>query len=714
MLVAMNVGIVFSQHTFKAFIKDAESKEPLVGATSVVEGTKSGGSADENGYVEIQNVPNGEHTVAFSIVGYEKRSEQFVFPLLSETPVEILLHRQEEELEEVIVSTTRSSRTIADEPTRIEAITGEELGEKSNMKPGDIRMLLTESTGIQTQQTSATTANATIRIQGLDGRYTQMLKDGYPLYSGFAGGLSIMQIPPLDLHQVEVIKGSVSTLYGGGAIAGLVNLISKVPSQEREVNMFVNGTSAGGLDLSGFYSERFEGAGVTVFASRNSNAPYDPANIDLTAIPKFERYTINPRLFLYLNDNTTVNVGVSTGFENRLGGDIHFVRGEGDSTHSYFERNKTTRISLQLGFEHQLDNHSTFVLKNSFSSFNRLLEIPQYKFDGSQISTFSEASYSFGEEAGWIIGANLWTDGFTESKQPAVIARDYRQTIVGGFVQNTWNASDWLMLETGLRADYAKDYGAFMLPKISLLFKLASNLTSRVGGGLGYKLPSIFTEHAEEIQVRTVLPIDEANTEAERSFGGNVDVNYRTTLFDALSLSVNHLFFYTKLDEPLVLAQAGGDLTFLNANGHLNTKGMEMNLKLSFHNMKFFFGYTLTDAQEHFNGKLRTVALTPKHRLNNVLIYEVHEDWRVGLEAYYYGTQQLRDGSPGMTYWIFGFMAEKSWKNLSLFINFENFSDTRQTRFDTIYKGTITRPQFKDIYAPVDGFVANGGIKLRL
>src|SRR6185369_11140254 len=137
-------------------------------------------------------------------------------------------------------------------PTRIELIAGEELEEKGNMKPGDIRMMLNESTGIQTQQVSATSANSSIRIQGLDGRYTQLLKDGFPLYAGFSGGLGLLQTPPLDLRQVEVIKGASSTLYGGGAIAGLVNLVSKLPTANRELHFIINGTSAGGLDVSGF------------------------------------------------------------------------------------------------------------------------------------------------------------------------------------------------------------------------------------------------------------------------------------------------------------------------------------------------------------------------------------------------------------------------------------------------------------------------------
>src|SRR5690606_24944677 len=227
------------------------------------------------------------------------------FPSMQNTPVVVFLEAAEgEELDVVMVSSTRSSRTIADIPTRGEVIAGEELDEKANMKPGDIRMVLNESTGIQTQRTSATSANASIRIQGLDGRYTQILKDGFPLYSGAASGLGLLQTPPLDLKQVEVIKGSSSTLYGGGAIAGLVNLISKTPTEERELNLHLNGTSAGGLDLNGFYGQRFEKVGLTVFASRNSNEAYAPDDVVFTAIPEFTRYVFNPKLFLYFNDQT--------------------------------------------------------------------------------------------------------------------------------------------------------------------------------------------------------------------------------------------------------------------------------------------------------------------------------------------------------------------------------------------------------------------------
>jgi len=106
--------------------------------------------------------------------------------------------------------------------------------------------------------------------------------------------------------------------------------------------------------------------------------------------------------------------------------------------------------------------------------------------------------------------------------------------------------------------------------------------------------------------------------------------------------------------------------------------------------------------------------LVANHRLNNVLMYEIHDNLHVGLEAYYFSKQKLNDDRTGKEYWIMGLMTEKMFENLSIFLNFENFLDTRQTKFEKIYSGPLTNPVFNDIYAPVDGFVVNGGIKLQL
>ncbi|WP_285009867.1 TonB-dependent receptor [Pedobacter faecalis] len=707
-----------AQNSITIQLKDAETKLALPGATASLPQLKLQAAANAEGTLTFAALPVGIHQIRYSLIGYETKTDTLsIAPGGNATQVIFLQPAEGEELDAVVVSSTRSSRTIANIPTRIEVIAGEELDEKSNMKPGDIRVLLSESTGIQTQQTSATSANASIRIQGLDGRYTQILKDGFPLYSGAASGLGLLQIPPLDLRQVEVIKGSSSTLYGGGAIAGLVNLISKTPGEERELNFHLNGTSAGGIDVNGFFSQKFGKAGLTVFAARNSNKPYDPANIDLTAIPEFARYTFNPKLFLYLSNRTSLNFGINSSFETRSGGDVHYVKGKGDDTHSFFERNKSDRASTQFNLDHQIGEQSHLNVKNSFSYFNRKITVPGYEFDGSQYGTFTEASYtSSGDKLEWVAGVNLLTDHFNENRPTAVDLRNYRQTTAGAFIQQNLKASGWLDLEAGLRGDYVVDYGFVVLPRLSALFKISDRLNSRLGGGLGYKTPTIFTEESERIQYQHVLPISTDVNKLERSYGANWDINYRTALFgDQVAFSINHMLFYTFLNHPLLMQQEiGGNYRFINAAGHIDTRGMETNVKLSYQDFKLFLGYSLTDAKIHEGDELRPNPLTAKHRLNNILMYEAHEKWKLGAEAYYFSRQNLNDGATGKPYWIFGFMAERLWERFSLYINFENFTDTRQTRFDSIYTGSVSNPVFRDIYAPLDGFVVNGGLKIRL
>jgi iron complex outermembrane receptor protein len=616
----------------------------------------------------------------------------------------------------MVIEATRSSRAIADIPTRIEPISGEELEEKGNMKPGDIRMLLNESTGIQTQQTSATSYNSSIRIQGLDGKYTQILKDGFPLYSGFSGGLSLLQIVPLDLKQVEVIKGASSTLYGGGAIAGLVNLVSKTPKVKREISFLLNGTSASGLDASAFYSQKFNYIGTTVFVSYNSGKAYDPANIGLTAIPNFNRYTINPKLYVYFDDRKTLNVGINSTIEDRTGGDIKYIEGNADSIHSYYEKNKTNRFSTQLEFDFRITDESQFLLRNSLSYYDRTIEIPRFKFSGVQISSFSEATYSYTtEKIEWIAGFNLWTDQFDQNKFDTSKVVDYNHTTVGAFLQNTWNISEKLIMESGLRFDHQNKYGSFVLPKISTLLKINPNLTFRLGGGLGYKTPTVFTEDAERVQFQNVLPIDANKTDAEKSIGTNFDVNYRTLLSDNITFNINTLLFYTRVNNPIVLMPTeAGWYEFQQPKGFIDTKGVETNIKLTYDDYKLFVGYTLANVREHYNGSTTTFPLVAQHRLNNVLMYEIEDNLRIGLEAYYFSPQKLNDGTTGNEYWIFGLMTEKIWGNFSVFLNFENFLDTRQTKFGEIYTGSISNPKFKDIYSPMDGFVINGGVKIKL
>ncbi|WP_184471243.1 TonB-dependent receptor domain-containing protein [Pedobacter sp. AK013] len=196
---------------------------------------------------------------------------------------------------------------------------------------------------------------------------------------------------------------------------------------------------------------------------------------------------------------------------------------------------------------------------------------------------------------------------------------------------------------------------------------------------------------------------------AERSYGLHGDLNYRTPIGDAF-LSINQLFFFTKVDHPLVLENN----TFANAFGYIRTQGAETNIKLAIDELGFYLGYTYTDTKQYNKEQLGTQALTPKHRLSFDATYEIEGSFRFGAESFYTGSQLLSDGSIGREFITFGLLVQKMWKHLDVFVNAENLTDRRQTRWENIYTGNIARPKFRDIYAPLDGRVVNAGLRIKL
>ncbi|WP_295711062.1 TonB-dependent receptor [Mucilaginibacter sp.] len=705
-----------AQNTFKAKVVNDQTKVTLKGATATIPGLKLTISADTAGLINITNIPNGRFQIEIAYVGFATSTKVYSFPMRdADKVIEVSLEPSTGELAEVTIQTTRTNQNLKDVPTRIEALPLEELDEKSIMRPGDIKMLLGEATGIHVQQTSPVSGTASFRIQGLDSRYTQLLQDGMPLYTGFSGNLSLLQISPLNLKQVEFIKGSASTLYGGGAIAGLVNLISKVPEKEPELTFLLNGTSARGADASVFYGQKWQHIGTTIFGSYNYNGVFNPSDNSFTAIPKTNRFSINPKVFLYMDDHNLGWFGVNTTYENRLGGDLKVIDGKADDVHQYFEKNKTFRFSTQLSLTHKIDEESRVNFKNTVGYFDRQLGQPGFDFKARQLSSFSELSYvRNGEKASWVAGANLVTDHFTA--EPPQNNLNYNLTTIGAFAQNTYKAASWFSLETGLRLDdntpvpHKPASGLFFLPRINALFKLTDRLTSRIGGGLGYKMPSLFNDESERDGYQHIQPLNTGNTQAEQSYGLNGDLNYRGALGDEIFVNINQLVFYTKVDKPLILQNNA----FMNAAGHLITKGAETNIKLVMDELVFYLGYTYTDTKRFFNGLTDIQPLTPKNQFSFDSTYEIEGRFRFGAESFYTGRQLLSDGTTGRGYITFGLLAQKMWKHLDVFINAENLTDQRQTRWGAIYSGSITRPDFKDIYAPLDGVVVNAGIRIKL
>lgn len=718
--VLLNSSALFAQNTLTVVLKDDVTQETIPGATVRIGETTIAAVSNAKGEAVLTNIPNGKLVFFFKSLGYQERTDTLSFPFEKST-IEISLTQVSGQLDQVIVEGTRSNKSIENIPTRVEVLT-EEIDEASSMDPSKVAHLLTHSTGIQVQQTSATSNTANVRIQGLDGRYTQILKDGFPLYGGFSGSLSIMQIPPLDLRQVEYIKGSASTLYGGGAISGLINLISKEPGTNESL-IHLNASHIGALDVNTFVSRKFRKTGFTLLAQRNSHQLFDADKDHFSDLPQLVKYNINPKLFFYLDEKTTLNAGATFTNEIREGGDITVVeKGETGPNHFYKERNEIDRYTTQLKFSRQLSATSSLNIRNSISSFQRALQLNSspgsglYSFSGNQLSTYSELSFTSTKKGVLVSGLNFISERFREDKIHPIVRDEEIQT-VGVFSQYTIDLNQVVSVEGGLRIDHVLNAKTFLLPRLFTLFKWTPKLTTRIGGGLGYRNATIFNQESELQGYMNVLAIDRTATTSERSYGSTADIGYKTPLGENFFISFNQMFFLSYLSSPLVLTTAVNDpayFEFRNSEGYVSSKGTETFFKFGFYDFVLFAGYTFTDVHHTFSGKQSEFTLTPRHSLKGDLLYALPGKWRIAVDYEYKSSQLLSTGRRTIGFWTYGAVVERTIKKFAVYGNLENITNVRQTRYESLLTSPYGTPQFTEVWAPLDGFVFNAGVKIRL
>ncbi|MBO9682731.1 MAG: TonB-dependent receptor plug domain-containing protein, partial [Flavisolibacter sp.] len=398
--IMMIAGISFAQNSLGILVKDSSNNQPVPNAS--VEIKNEGRTTKSDGTVIFSNLPEGNYSVTISAIGFFSKS---FFVSLPDTATHIiLLTRKNAVLQDVtVIATTRGNQHIENSPLKVEVLGKEEMDEENGIRPANIVSIIGDISGIQIQQSSATSGNANVRIQGLDGRYTQILRDGMPLFEGFSGNFGVLTIPPLDLKQIELVKGSASTLYGGGAIGGLVNLISKRPTMKGEHILTFNQTTLKESDANAYLSKRYKHIGYSFFTGYAHQNFSDVNKDTLTDVPKLNTFIIHPRLFLYPSESTTIIVGYTGTFEKRMGGDVLVMNGKQNSLHQYFEKNKTKRNTGEFIVESNLSTRLKGTIKASLSDFDRTVQTNSHFFHGKEWNYYTEASALLtGDKVDWV------------------------------------------------------------------------------------------------------------------------------------------------------------------------------------------------------------------------------------------------------------------------------------------------------------------------
>jgi iron complex outermembrane receptor protein len=679
------------------------SEKPVEGAEVVVAGSTY--RTDEAGTTTIITVPGTvEITVLKPGLAPATAAVEVAAGATQDVVVDLQAQPTVEETVTVIAS-TRTDKRLEDQPMRVEVLAREEIEEKMLMTPGDIVMMLNEMGGMRVQATSPSLGAASVRIQGMRGRYTRVLSDGLPLF-GEVGGLGLLQIPPMDLGQVEVIKGVASALYGAGAMGGVVNLLSRRPAAAPEREFLLNRSTRGATDaitfLSGPWSRSWS---ASLLGGGHWQQTNDVDGDGWADLPGYERAVVRPRVLWDGGDGRTFFATTGFTYEDRDGGTL-----EGQvlaaSGQPYVEALETRRYDAgavaQLVFNgrYVLTARAAMARQSHDHQFGEVIERDRHDTLFGEVAVRGTA----GRQT-WVAGLAIERDAYTARDVPRF---DYTFTVPGAFAQYDITASQQVSLSASARLDHHSQYGTFFSPRVSALAH-AGRWTSRLSVGTGFFAPTPVTEETEaagltRLEVRQ--PVD-----AERGLSASFDVS-RT---DG-PLSYTATLFASRIDDPLHVARSPAYVLSTLPDPTTNV-GLELLGTLRKEPFSVTATYTYVSARETVDTFEQDVPLTPRHSAGIVGMWEAEEAGRVGIEWYYTGRQTLEENpyrAASEPYTIVGLLAEKQFGRLRLFVNGENLTGVRQTRWDPLLR-TTRAPDGRwtvDAWAPLEGRNLNGGLRI--
>ena len=708
-------------------ILDSLTQQPLVGVT--VRTNKApvvGNVTDVLGTAKL-TLPTGAQVLQVSLVGYTTKVFTLTIPLSNpDSAIVVRLATAEAVLEEVTVTSTRTNSRIEDLPIKVEVLGQEDMDEEAAVVPGNVGSILGDISIIHIQRTSLATNNQGVRMQGLDPKYTQILRDGLPLYEGFSGNLGVLQIPPLDLKQVEIVKGSASTLYGGGAIGGLINLVSRKPGAEPELTVVANRSTLRENNLNVYGSKQFTSTfGATLFAGYTNQPAVDVNGDGVSDVPVIEQFTIHPRLFFTPNATNRFNVGYALVTEQRDGGFVSEVGTVPSGTHPYFQTNKLLRYTGDITYDHTFGENHTLTLRGTVSSFDRKQNDAGFRFDASQFSGYGEISdYLKHGNHTMVTGINLTTEQFTKGYTDGSFLTDFTYNTVGAFVQDDYALSKIVTLQGGLRLDHHNVFGDFFLPRLSILTKPSEHWTIRTSIGTGYKTPNAFAnvvagEQRASTRYRYLLPLD-AGVKSERSLGLNMDVAYRGHIGD-LSVQLDQAFFYTRVESPVVAFVNPTSSAFnpptrlVNAPFNYRSIGTDTYLRMEYDDLAFYLGYNHTEARRVDTGVDTYIPFNPRDKFSLTVAYDIEGKWRTGIESSWVGNQYLYDNQSVPNYYFWALAVERMFGPLHIILNAENLFNVQQINLTgPVYSGDVRSPSFAPLWAPQEGRIVNLALKYQL
>jgi len=680
---------------------------PLASADVRVEGRTV--QTDARGEARLV-LPAGEHAVTVGHPGFAALTLPISVRSATEVTVTFQLQVERMETEVVVVTATRTGKVVVDQPIRIEAVPQEEIEENLTIAPGNLTTLLNELGGVRVQTTSPGLGGASLRLQGLSGRYTHILLDELPLYGEQPDDFSLLQTPPLDLAQVEVIKGTSSALYGGSALGGLINLVSQRPGGEPE--LLVNQTSRGGTDAVGFGTGNLnDGWGYTLLGGGHRQRRDDVDGDGWADIPGYWRAEVRPRFFWNGDAGNSLFVTVGAAVEDREGGTV-----DGATTPAgtpFQESLYSSRFDEGLVGRFLTAGDRLVMVRVAATGTWHDRRIGESRERDARAFAMAEATLS-GTDRGhtWVVGASFQGDWYRSRDLPAF---DFTHRVPAILAQDDYAVTRSFGFSAAARVDFDNGHDVIFSPLVAILFRPGTGWNIRLSGGTGYSAPTPFIEETQIVGLSRVIPLQDVHRERAKS--ASFDVGWSTP-----RVELNGTVFASEVRDPLVFRESTtqpGQFEIVNGPEPTRTIGSELLARFTTGPLHVLATYTYLHATEGDpSGAGRSeVPLTPRHAGEIACIWEKEPRGRVGFELSYTGRQLLEHDpyrASSESFVDLNALAELRLGAVRVFVNAVNLTDVRQTHFDPLLlpaqaaDGRWTT----DVWAPLTGRVFNVGVRV--
>ena len=598
-------------------VLDAHTREHLSFVNVQVEGTSLGCLTDESGHFYLKNLPEGELTIIFSMMGYE--TEKRTVTLHRDTLIEMNVSIAETSfmIDNVVVTANKYETKQREVATIVNVIPPLIIESTTSNSMADV---LNFQTGLRVEETCSNCGVPQIRINGLEGQYTQILMDSRPIFSSLASVYGLEQLPAGMVDRIEVIRGGGSALFGANAIAGVVNIITKEPNcNSLNISNFSAFTEKGTYDINtnmnaSVVSEN-QKAGLFLFGVQRNRQQYDRDDDGYSDIPHLNSTTVGFRSYFKTSDYSKITAEYHHTSEFRRGGyGIDSLQPHESPLTEQLKHNidaATAKWDMYTADnKHFVSAYTSFqhIARDSYFGTNYN---PNAYGKSTDIVSVTGAQYRFSYPCG-IMNADLSAGAEYSYNQlrDQILGYDrntlQRVHLGGGYIQNEWKNRQWSILVGGRLEQHSLLDKPVFSPRANVRYSPLANCQSpiadlilRLSYASGYRAPQIYEEDLHVGAVGgevSLISLDEnLKPEYSHSISGSVDMYKRFGKWD-LNLTLEG--FFTQLNDVFTLIENGHDaqgnllLTRTNASG-ARVAGMNIEAKVGFgHLLTFQAGYT--------------------------------------------------------------------------------------------------------------------------